>query len=159
VNDRADSGIARGERPPAARPYNVRDVVKWGDCDPAGIIYTPRVLDFAMQALEAWNRDVLGVSWLRLNREHGMGAPTVRAEIDFLAAPAPDQALVTEVRVRKVGRSSITYELTGRSDEGLVYYRAILVACFIERPAFKAAPIPEPFRSRALAYQKDCGDA
>jgi len=142
----------------AARPYHVMRTVKWGDCDPAGIIYTPRVLDFAMETLEAWYRDVLGIAWLRLNQELHMGAPTVRAEIDFLDAPAPDQEVVTALRVKKLGRASITYELTGRGSDGKDYYRVVLVACFISRPAFKATAIPEPFRSRILAYQRDCGD-
>ena len=57
-------------------PFSVRRTVIWGDCDPAGIVYTPRVLDYAMEILEAWYREVLGVSWLKLNREMGMGAPT-----------------------------------------------------------------------------------
>ncbi len=37
-----------------ALPFTVTRTVKRGDCDPAGIIYTPRVLDYAMEALEAW---------------------------------------------------------------------------------------------------------
>ncbi len=153
MNDQADSGLS------TSRPFRVAQTVKWGDCDPAGIIYTPRVLDFAMETLEAWYRDVLGTAWLKLNRELEMGAPTVRAEIDFLAAPGPDQELVTELRVKKLGRSSITFELTGQGPDGTDYYRVLLVACFIQRPAFTAAAVPEPFRRRILAYQKDCGDA
>jgi len=133
--------------------------VKWGDCDPAGIIYTPRVLDFVMETLEAWCRDVLGIPWLKLNREMHMGAPTVRAEIDFMAAPAPDQDMVTALRVQKVGRSSVTYELTGSDGDETIFYRARLVACFITRPTFKPAAIPEPIRSRILTYQEACGDA
>ncbi|MDH3966294.1 MAG: acyl-CoA thioesterase, partial [Rhodospirillales bacterium] len=74
-----------GSAKPSA--FNVTRRVKWGDCDPAGIIYTPRVLDYAMETLEAWNREVLGVPWMKLNWEMSMGWPTVRAELDFLAAP------------------------------------------------------------------------
>ena len=44
-----------------AYPFTVTRTVKWGDCDPAGIIYTPRVLDYAMEIVEAWYREVLGV--------------------------------------------------------------------------------------------------
>ncbi len=52
-----------------AYPFTVTRTVKWGDCDPAGIIYTPRVLDYAMEILEAWYREVVGVPWLVLNPE------------------------------------------------------------------------------------------
>jgi len=157
VNDRATHTTTTGLS--TARPYTMTQTVKWGDCDPAGIIYTPRVLDFAMETLEAWYRDVLGIPWIKLNQEMHMGAPTVRAEIDFLAAPAPDHDMITALKVKKLGRSSITFELTGHDGNGTDYYRAILVACFIARPAFKPTAVPEPFRARILSYQKDCGDA
>ena len=55
--------------------FQVTRRVSWGDCDPAGIIYTPRVLDYAMETLEAWNREVLGIPWIKLNREMSMGMP------------------------------------------------------------------------------------
>jgi 4-hydroxybenzoyl-CoA thioesterase len=156
VNDRVEQ--THEMKLSTARPFKVARTVKWGDCDPAGIIYTPRVLDFAMETLEAWYRDVLGIAWLRLNQELHMGAPTVRVEIDFLGAPAPDHEVITLLRVKKLGRASVTYELTGSDGDGKDYYRVVLVACFITRPAFKAAAIPEPFRDRILAYQKECGD-
>lgn len=159
MNDRIDSADAAVAGRATARPFAVTHTVRWGDCDPAGIIYTPRVLDYAMEAVEAWHRDVLGLAWLPMNQERHLGAPTVRAEIDFLAAPAPDDDIVTELRVRKLGRSSITYALTGHDGNGTAYYRALLVTCFVERPAFRATAIPEPFRQRIVAYQRDCGDA
>jgi 4-hydroxybenzoyl-CoA thioesterase len=138
-------------------PFSFTRVVKWGDCDPAGIVYTPKVLDYAMEIVEAWFREVLGVSWLRLNREMDMGAPTVRAELDFLNAPSPDQEIVVRLRVERLGRSSITFAVTGRDDAGPDIFRAKLVSCLISRPDFKAAELPGEFRDRILAYQKACG--
>jgi 4-hydroxybenzoyl-CoA thioesterase len=140
-------------------PFAVTHRVGWGDCDPAGIIYTPRVLDYAMETLEAWCREVLGVPWLKLNREMSMGAPTVRVEIDFLGAPGPDQLVITELRVENLGNSSVTYRVAGHDGNGREFYRARLVSCFVTRPAFEATPVPDDFRRRILAYQKACGDA
>ena len=82
-----------------AYPFAVTRTVKWGDCDPAGIIYTPRVLDYAMEILEAWYREVVGVPWLVLNRDMGLGAPTVRAELGFFDAPYSDQDMVIRLVV------------------------------------------------------------
>ena len=138
------------------RPFTVTRTVKWGDCDPAGIIYTPRVLDYTMKILEAWYREVVGVPWLKLNREMSMGAPTVRAELDFLDAPAPDQDMELDLLVEELGRSSITFLVTGRDTAGKAYFRAKLVSCFISRPAFKPVAIPQEFRDRIQAYRKAC---
>ncbi len=144
------------ETRPRTRPFTLTRRVRWGDCDPAGIIYTPRVLDYAMEIMESWYREVVGVPWLRLNREMSMGAPTVRVELDFLDAPAPDQELLLELLVEDLGRSSITFRVSGRDRAGKVYFRAKLVSCFISRPAFKPIAIPPEFRDRIQAYRRDC---
>jgi 4-hydroxybenzoyl-CoA thioesterase len=140
-------------------PMTYRRRVAWGDCDPAGIIYTPRILDVAMEMLERWTVDVLGVSWDKLNNEMSMGAPTVRTEIDFIAAPKPDDYIVSELAVEAIGRSSVTYRVTGTDGQGLVYYQCKIISCFIERPDFRAADIPAIFLLRIQAYQKGCNEA
>jgi 4-hydroxybenzoyl-CoA thioesterase len=121
--------------------FAVKRIVSWGDCDPAGIIYTPRAFDFATEALEAFWRDVIGVNWMDLNWVRHMGAPTVRAECDFIKALKPDMAIEIEVRVLKLGSASLT-----------------CVACTIARPDFKATPIPPDMRARIEAYRAACGD-
>jgi len=140
-------------------PFSVRRTVTWGDCDPAGIIYTPRVLDHAVAAVEVWYREVLQAPWFDLNWRRHMGAPFVRAECDFIRAPACDDEMLVEVRVNRIGRSSATYVVVGTDDEGRHYFRATLVACFIARPDFRSAPIPDDIRQRMTAYQAACGDA
>ena len=142
-----------------AGPFSVTRRVKWGECDPAGIIYRPRVLDYAMEVVEAWFREIVGVTWLTLNREMGMGAPTVRAELDFLRAPHPDQDIVLDLRVESLGRSSITFLVTGADEAGQALFRAKLVSCIVSRPAFKPIAIPGEFRDSILAYQRACDDA
>ena len=136
--------------------FTVTRTVRWGDCDPAGIIYTPRVLDYAMEIMESWYREVVGVPWLKLNREMSMGAPTVRVELDFFRAPAPGQDMVLDLLVEDLGRSAITFLVTGRDRSGKAYFRAKLISCFISRPAFKPIAIPQEFRDRIQAYRKAC---
>ena len=133
--------------------------MKWGDCDPAGIIYTPRVLDYAMEILEAWYREVVGAPWLTMNRELSMGVPTVRVELDFLDAPKPDQDMMLDLLVEDLGRSSITILVTGRDRTGTVYFRAKLISCFVSRPAFKPIAIPQVFRDRIQTYRQACEGA
>jgi 4-hydroxybenzoyl-CoA thioesterase len=144
------------ETRPETRPFAVTRRVRWGDCDPAGIIYTPRVLDYVMEIMESWYREVVGAPWLALNREMSMGAPTVRVELDFLDAPVPDQELRLDLLVEDLGRSSITFRVSGRDRAGKAYFRAKLVSCFISRPAFKPISIPQEFRDRIQAYRTDC---
>ena len=96
---------------------------------------------------------------MKLNWEMSMGWPTVRAELDFLAAPAPDEDVVTELRVDQVGRSSITFLITGDDGNGRAFFRVKVTSCLISRPAFKPTPIPEAILERIRDYQTACGDA
>ena len=139
-------------------PFTVTRTVKWGDCDPAGIIYTPRVLDYAMEILEAWYREVVGVPWLTLNRDMGLGAPTIRAELDILDAPCPDQDMVLRLLVEALGRSIAVGEWRRAPAADREFFRAKLVSCFISRAGLKSTDIPDAFRERILAYQKACDD-
>ena len=138
--------------------FRIARTVSWGDCDPAGIIYTPRVLDYAMETLEAWNREVLGIPWIKLNRDMSLGMPTVRAEMDFMGAPAPDEEVVTELRVERVGRSSVTFLITGTNRDGRALFRVKVTSCVISRPQFKSTPIPEAILQRIHDYRKACGE-
>ncbi|MBL6931783.1 MAG: acyl-CoA thioesterase [Rhodospirillales bacterium] len=140
------------------KPLSRRHRVPWGDCDPAGIIYTPRVLDYAIETFEIWNRDILGVSWTRLHREMSMGFPTVRTEIDFLNAPVTDDEIVLEMTVENLGRTSLTSIVTGHDGGGTVYFQVKIISCLTFTPDMEAKPIPDEFRQRILAYQTACQD-
>jgi 4-hydroxybenzoyl-CoA thioesterase len=150
------SAPGAGGRP--GQPFRFRRVVRWGDCDPAGIIYTPRVFDFAMEAIEAWWREVVGVNWYDLNWIHQMGAPSVRMECDFLRPLKPDQVVGVEVRVERIGRTSLILNAIGFDEAGQHCFAAKQVACVISRSGFTPIEIPAHLRDRMTAYQTACGD-
>jgi len=138
------------------QPIRISQTVSWGHCDPAGIIYTPRVLDYAMETLETWNREILGVPWFKLNRELSLGFPTVKAELDFVKPPAVDDVVTLKLDVLAVGRSSLTTLVTGQDGAGEDYFRVRIVSCLISVPEYTSTEIIPEFRQRILAYQAAC---
>ena len=143
--------------PPA--PFRIARTVSWGDCDPALMIYTPRVFEYASEALEAFYRAIIGVTWFDLNWTMQMGAPTVRAECDYIRALKPDMDVTIEIRVTRLGTSSVTYVMTCRDvEKGEDYFRVTYVTAYIQRSDFKSTPIPANFRERLVAYRAACGD-
>ena len=133
--------------------YSVNMRVNWGDCDAAGIIYTPRVLDYAMEALEEWYINYLECDWLDLNVKDNMGVPTVRMECDFLAPMVPGQEFRVVITIEKLGATSITYKVLGTDTKtNQPCFDARFVACFIQRPQFKAIPIPDIYKERIKNY-------
>lgn len=127
-------------------------IVKWGDTDPAGIVYTPRVLDYAMEAVEAWYRDVLGTPWRKLNLERKLGSPFVKASVEFVKPIQPDQKLDVALVVASIGRSTLTFAMEGRGELGAVHFRATMKACIVDLKDYRPTPLPPDFRAAAEAY-------
>ena len=59
-------------------------MVRWGDCDPAGIIYTPKAIDYALETIENWLIEEIGVSWMDM-RNKGKGLASVKFGCEYLA--------------------------------------------------------------------------
>ena len=43
-------------------------MVRWGDCDTAGIIYTPKAIDYALETIENWLIEENGISWMDIKK-------------------------------------------------------------------------------------------
>ena len=141
-------------------PFVQSRIVRWGDCDPAGIIYTPRILDYATETVEACLREVMGASWNDMREQHNIGGPTVRFECDILRPLAPDMAVDLVLTVEKLGRSSTIFRVACMDAEGAEYFQARLVSCFVTRDSpteIRALPLPEAWRERlkTLLLEKD----
>jgi 4-hydroxybenzoyl-CoA thioesterase len=135
-----------------AHPFVHARRIRWGESDPARIAYTARFLDFAMDAIEAFYNDRLGASFYEFNVDHGCGTPFVHVELDFRSPVTPRDTLATEVRIAKLGGSSVTFVVTGRVGERLCY-EGRLVCAFVDITGEKMKPIaiPPPFRAKLEA--------
>lgn len=96
----------------------VQRTVAFGDCDPAGIVYTPRVLDYCLEAIdELWRTMLDGRGWYELNLDHNRGTPFVNVKMNFTGPMTPREILEITVRPAKVGRTSITFEVVATQSE------------------------------------------
>ncbi|CAA7622764.1 Thioesterase [Magnetospirillum sp. LM-5] len=127
--------------------------VAWGDCDPAGILYTPRVFDYCNETLEGWYRDILGSAWMQMIAT-GTGSPMVHVECDFIRPMAPDLELTVSVRIERLGSASITFLIDGHGPTGDQHFAAKYVVCITDFKQAKAIPIPDALRERAEAYER-----
>lgn len=150
---------ANSQSPGRDGPFTYRRRVLWGDCDPANVIYTPRAFDYLMEALDAWSVEVIGLSWDAYHDVLKLGTPTVHTECDYVSVLRAGDRVALEVRVERLGRSSLTFSVAMRGEDGREYMRFKHVSCFITLDDFKAAPVPEDLRAKIAAYQAACGDA
>jgi 4-hydroxybenzoyl-CoA thioesterase len=93
--------------------------VRFGDCDPAGIVYFPRYFDFFHQAMETWFPTHLGFGYDEFVRERKLGFPAVHSEADFERPSRFGDRIEIRQRVTRLGRSSITFAYEVHGPEGL----------------------------------------
>lgn len=128
-------------------PFVLERRVTWSDVDTARIVYTGRFPDYVLEAIEAFFLDRFGVDWYRLNLDEGLGTPFVNLSLDFVHPVTPRDALAIEVGVSRVGRSSVTYAVTGRlAARGVDCFRASATCVFVVAGRLASIAIPARFR-------------
>lgn len=139
-------------------PFVVRRRVKWGDCDPAGVVYTVTFSEYVISAAELFYGRLLGGTPQRLKDEHGFGTPTRALAFDFQASLWPDEEFDMAVHVERIGERSYTLHIAA-SVRGLPAFDARLTPVCVARGERRAIPIPPAMRDALLAYQTACAQA
>lgn len=130
--------------------YEFHQKVLFKHCDPAGIVFFPRYYEMMNDCVEAFFADVL--DW-PFEAMHQKGAvPTRAIETEFLAPSRHGDALVLEMRIVALGRTSCAYTLSARCGGAIRFtHRATLVNVTADgRPTAWPAPI-----AATLAQWKD----
>jgi len=139
-----------------AVPFVQRRRVRWGETDPAQIVYTPRFLDYAVEAVESWFAEILGIDWFRLRTDMGLGSPMAHASLDFHKPLFPHQEFAVTVLVENAGRSAIDFRIEGHRLDGTHSFTARLVAVIIDAARIRSVAMPADFRARIEAYRNAC---
>ena len=143
-----DHGQTDGDRAP---PLVVRRAARWGECDPAGIVYTPRFSDWVIEAVESFFATVLQVPWLDLRRSHGLASPMARVSLDFKRPVAAGDEIDIELEVARVGRTSLTFAITGRRRSDSCF-TAEVTTVFVDIASDTPTRIPDLLRDRAARF-------
>jgi 4-hydroxybenzoyl-CoA thioesterase len=126
--------------------------VRFGDCDPAGIVFYPRYFEMINNLVEDWCAQGLGMSFRELHMERGLGLPTVHIETAFVAPSELGEMLRAELRVQKIGGASVTLQVRLAGPAGEDRVRARLVLALMNLKERRAIPIPEPLRASIAAF-------
>jgi 4-hydroxybenzoyl-CoA thioesterase len=134
--------------------FRARRPVRFGDCDPAGIVYTPRFVDMMNEAIERLFGDELGLDYYGLIRE-GTGLGYARVGSDFFRPAHMGEVLDLAVRVGRIGGASVAFRIHAFRD-GDEILRATLVMVTTSTEAARPTPLPQALRAALVAYQERC---
>ncbi|WP_348675229.1 thioesterase family protein [uncultured Abyssibacter sp.] len=121
--------------------------VLFGDCDPAGIVYTPRVSHFVVEAgLEFLDHRFGGSATRQLFRA-GIAPPARALSMEFLHPMRWDDLLDIEVHVARLGNTSVTLECRGTVN-GITTFTATMTMAFVNTETMSSTEIPESVRAQ-----------
>lgn len=123
--------------------------IRFGDLDPAGMVYYPRTLHFCHVGMEEYFRQIVGIDYPTFTGQHRLGLPTVRSEVDYRRPLRYGDELEIEIAVARVGQSSV--EWLDRiwhqgSDHPSAEIR--LTTVLVDMRTFTKVPVPDWLRER-----------
>jgi 4-hydroxybenzoyl-CoA thioesterase len=132
-------------------PFNTRITVRFGDCDPAGLVYYPMLFHYCHAAMEEFFAARCGVEYARLVADERVGFPTVNVSAEFFEPFVYGDAAEVEVWASRVGRTSVTFEYRlRRARDGRLCASATLVQVAMNLDERRAVPLSESLR---LAFE------
>ena len=121
--------------------------IRFGDTDPAGIVFYPRYFEMFVEVVEDFFAETLGFPFKRLHLDAGIAIPLVKVEAEFLRPSRIGDELALGLTLLAFGRSSFTMRIEAASAEE-ERLRATLVMVFMSMQA--ARPVAPPAEIAAI---------
>jgi 4-hydroxybenzoyl-CoA thioesterase len=127
-------------------------LIRFSDCDPAGIVFYPQYFVMFNGLVEDWFNEGLGLGYQRTVIERRIGLPTVHLEADFKAMSAMGDRVFLSLDVERIGGCSFTLQLrcVGR-DDGIQRMKMRQVIVTTSLDTRRAIEIPADLR-QAIAH-------
>ena len=122
-------------------------LIRFSDCDPAGIVFYPQFFVLFHELIEDWFNDGLGLDYAAFVSRERRGLPTVHIECDFKIPSQIGDEVELRLAVVRIGDSSITLDVSlhvGAQER--VRARQVVVLFALDEK--RALAIPADLRAR-----------
>ncbi len=136
--------------------WSKQERVRFGHCDPAGIVFYPRYFEMVNALIEDWFTQGLGVNYAQLLGPRRVGVPTVSLSSEFKRISRMGELLTQTVAVKRLGRTSVTLTIEFISDEDggvRAVFEQVLVCTDLD--THKPQPFPADLRAALENHHHD----
>ncbi len=131
----------------AKKSFTTQLQVRFGDVDPAGIVYFPKIFDYVHEAFEElWDVHV-GKRYYYVLEEERLGFPLVHSEVDFRHPLRFGDRPIVRVTAFAIGRSSIGLHYRFLLDDVLCVDARMTVVC-VQLEGLESIPVPPAYRAK-----------
>ena len=135
--------------------YTVSRRIRFGDSDPAGIVFYVAFFRMFNDLFESWVGERLGIDFAREFFDEGRMFPLVHCDVDFKKPRRMGDNLDLALILTGLGRSSIRYTIVG-SDKGKEILSGEFVTCVASKEMGRSIPIPDYLRAPMSEYLDLC---
>ena len=134
--------------------FEVLDRVRWGDCDPMGIIYYGAYIRLFQLGEEELFRSC-GLPYTELREVRGVWIPRKAIAMEFHSPAHVDEQVAIQAHFSRIGKTAITmqFEVYCASDRA---HRAsgTLTVVSVDKATMKPKPIPDEVKQMLSLYAR-----
>ncbi len=126
-------------------------LIRFSDCDPAGIVFYPQYFVMLNGLVEDWVNEGLGLSYHGLVAQRRIGLPTVKLDVDFRAVSRMGDQVVLGLCVQRLGSRSMTLAVRcfgAQTGEVRMQMTQVIVTTSLE--THRSVAIPDDMRAAIL---------
>ncbi len=124
--------------------------IQFGDCDPAGYIYTPRVAYYVVETVTEFLTVLLGKPAIRAALELGVLPLTRALSIEYTGPAQWDDVLDIKIAVTNISERSFSMSIEAVTEEGVVVFTAKQTQVCVSAETKQPIEIPDVLKDALL---------
>jgi len=138
-------------------PFTVRRIVRWTECDPAGVVYLGNFPEYLISAVHLFRDHLFGQGWITNDRTEGYQAPGKAISMVFQSSLWPDEIFDMAVYVGQLRTRTMSLLVQARrTDNGKKVFAGRITSIFVTRDnREKTVGIPDALRRKLELYSAD----
>ncbi|MES2415241.1 MAG: acyl-CoA thioesterase [Pseudomonadota bacterium] len=126
--------------------------VRWGECDPAGVVYTPRFSDYAVEAFHDFMQELLEGPLSQKLAQLDLGTPMKAMQFVFHRSLWPDQEFVIRSYGGDIRTRSFDLQMEASDAAGQSVFSARLSVICVHNQRRESQAIPPALLERLRLY-------
>ena len=153
------SDLDYSEKMISTLPVTVRRRVRFGECDPAGVVYTPVFSEYTVSAYQWFLQAMLGGPMFAAMKRVGFNSPIKALTFEFRNMLVTEQVFDMTCKVTDIRTRTFDVEITGRSTTEKPHdiYVSKLTPIMLSRSERRSIEIPAELRQKLEAYRAATG--
>ncbi len=153
---RIDSTVLGREYVACFSPFTVRRIVRWTECDPAGVVYLGNFPEYLISAAHLFRDHLFGNGWIAKDRRSGYQAPGKALSMVFQSPLWPDDVFDMSVYVGPLRTRTMSLLVQARrADDGRDVFAGRVTSIFVAKDdREKTVGIPDSIRKSLVRYDE-----